>query len=521
MGYSISIHSLLAGNGLAQVVPGLQQSEFRVDLTSSGLVEIEYLPNPQGSTGHIDLHFAQSKGAYHNGFKLNQSSLGTACLLYGSAHPNPGTGMATNAELDCIFFSEECAIECGGAQDPNGYPTDVSCYCMKTSGPWEAPERVALPTSTGGLNPGASVSFVGGLVSDKDRDGQIDQRMSTVPNVADNPTQQSRFTQLEAGVARLDWEDIIQAPSGDFNDFSVLFEARTCEAIPESLEGEEIGTFQDCRDECLNPSAICDQNNDLVVLDPSSVGTPELIFSVSATIDRYQGGDVDREPRGRLMHVTVGSYLNPGSTVHGLGRGMAICPTIAFDLGPFGQSAPLYATGYNVADPAGSNPTQCTPMSTGGEPLCTPRSPSSEMRLSLARDQFYEAGCGMTRVGPGDGFVLRPTPEQDACGDIDGYVSHFEVYEVSLNELHDEMVAAGVTLPRPINEMTVAEIRDLISFIDLSAITGVDVSTPFYCPSGLGHRVTTVGIALFNLQTTNVSKSTSAMGDGFNILARD
>ena len=479
------------------------------------------------TAAHLEVHFGQSKGSYFNGFTLDQTSLPTACILYGSGHPNPGGPGATSIEQNCLFWTEECSRECGTAVDPNAYPSDVSCFCMQTDGLWEGAARAEFATATGFLDPGTTTTLVGGLVTDTDRDGTVDQRMSTIPGVKDNANQQARLTMVENGVARLDWEDILQAPNGDFNDYAAYLELRTCASVPSAVDGEEITINVTCRDTCAHPSNDCDPSDDRIVFDPlplddpeQTTANPEMMFAASVTIDP-NSGEIDPEPRGRLMHVSVGSYVSPRSSIHQTPtRSLAVCPTIVLDLLSVGQMAPSISTGYYVNDPRGVSEEDCTLNATGGTPICASPGTSRYLRVSLARDQHYDVGCTAGRVGPGDGMLLRPYPESDACGDTDGYVAHYETYELTLAELASAMSSAGIVLPNPLDMMSVVEIGNLVHSISIDVVTGVDPATAFYCPSGLGMDLTTVGNSHLRLQQALIPKAAGPGDDGFNVIVR-
>ena len=117
-------------------------------------------------------------------------------------------------------------------------------------------------------------------------------------------------------------------------------------------------------------------------------------------------------------------------------------------------------------------------------------------------------------------MLLRPYPESDACGDTDGYVAHYETYELTLAELASAMSSAGIVLPNPLDMMSVVEIGNLVHSISIDVVTGVDPATAFYCPSGLGMDLTTVGNSHLRLQQALIPKAAGPGDDGFNVIVR-
>ena len=365
-------------------------------------------------------------------------------------------------------------------------------------GVWDS-ERLDFPPG-GVIGYGNMTAFEVGLITDTNGNGVIDQTMSSIPLTKDNPADQLRLTQLTRGMARLDWEDIIQAPNGDFNDYSVILEARQCSQFPLGA-GPATNDWGypaqiKCVDDCYHPDSVyCDPEEVGVVLSSGVQNSPpELVFEASATID-LADSELDnppfREPRGRLMHVTVGAYFDPMIDFDGFDGRAAICPRLVFDLGSLapGEVASETRVTYGSTIDAMN---ECTNVVPSGEPICNaPLGASNEMTLSLAREQYYDEGCpgNGSRKPPGDGFEIETGSEPDACGDSDSFVAHFETYEVSLSALDSALSSAGISLPTPMADLTVSQIRDAIMGLEISTVMNADDSnglvSSFHCPSGL------------------------------------
>lgn len=292
----------------------------------------------------------------------------------------------------------------------------------------------------------------------------------------------------------MEWEDIPNGPNGDFNDMMFYLQGRECSTELNGFphmsfaSGEASGIG--CYDECGQ------------VMAADCTGEPHLTandvrFAVSVSIDS-NSGEYDLEPRGRLIHVMVATYGEPGLA----GTDMVVCPTLQFDRPTV---KPDHTTvGYGI-NPLGLSPfCDQTPPNTG-DPICSTVAFTQMLEwedvLALARDQHYAVNqCSGSRTGPGDVFKFQPPNRVTINGgttDCDLVMPHIETYEIEV-----DMVAAA--LDPVISSLTSQQILDMINGVGIKFIHEPQVAGPFYCPSGFNLIMATVQRAIGVLQNTYV-----------------
>lgn len=428
-----------------------------------GDLEIRANPNNNG-TGGVRAYFGASKGAYANALQFLSPSSTNVC-----SYLNAG-------QASCLGYTGECSATispstaCGS--DPNGSPSEISCFCRDPSTLFGVPEL-------GTISPGGASTVSTSLLIDRNvdarQDGQFFSSFSSNPNNND----QLRSYQLFPGLFRLDWEDQYSSPSGDFNDYTAYIEARSCDDEPQapfySIPTADV-QVSDCYDNCYKRDPTC----------PAGSPVEGLRFAASISIDSLVGGE--RESRGRLLHLTVATYdINPRNRV-------AVCPSIVFNSPNSYAFTPLsFGVEQTPVD-------LCRAAAVlDGSPRCgAPVVIPNFWSVSLAREQRYAPICG-PYTGGGDAFTSSPLL---TCGKA---APHFETYEIALQDVDSTLDPAD-----QLSALDNADIINALYSVRLDIFEGIQ-SFPFHCGSGVNISRYTSNPNVATASTQSIVKGPSTL----------
>lgn len=451
------------------LLPSTAAAQFQFSENGNGTLRVH---RSASGTGEALLQFGFARGSYRNGLELINASSASSCVFGPTETVN-----------DCKFFSGDC-IACGS--DPNAYSGDISCFCKKIDPAWSFSESLALITTATPLDLDLS------LVTDRFGAGVVDQKLFAQPSMNPNGGDQMRAYHLTPDLGRIDWEDIPQAPDGDFNDVMSYVMGRSCAesgGFPPSTGIGDVPFL--CNDDCLPLDEECEEKGFI----PRS----DLRFTVHVSIDQING-EGDREPKGRMIHVTIATYGVDADA----GRKIAVCPNLVLQNLP-SSTADWQDVTYGRLRADIEPPTECEEApSPDGIPICNKfpqSSPPPYLFFGLARDQHYVAdSCTATRQGTGDTFELMNSASivNSAC---DAMMPHIETYEVSTEALDTVIGIPPINLKTSI--MSDLDLLDLISGVQLSIVTDV-TAFPFHCPVGLNPVVRSVLPQLGKLQSVDI-----------------
>lgn len=452
------------------LVPHVASAQYDFSENANGTLRVR---RSSSTDGELFFQFGFSRGAYRNGIKLLNLSTSRTC--------SAGAGAI---ESDCMFYTKDCEV-CG--QDPNAGPGEISCFCKKKDPQWSISEPIVFVPG------GQSVDVDLGLVTDTSRSDTINQRLFAQPTMNPMGGDQMRTYKLTPTSGRIDWEDIPQAPNGDYNDVMVFIQGRDCDrsdGFPPDTTPEQVEYF--CTDFCTG---------DGDCQDPEYISQSELRVTVTLTIDSLlsETGGVP-EAKGRLVHLTVATY-GSGAVA---GRKIAVCPNLILK-NKGGVSVDFHDVGYgrdltNAADPCG------TVASPDGMPLCdtTGAFPNQFLFWAVSRDQhFVKRSCDASRTGVGDTFELMQ-PDMAVGGNCSVTMPHVEMYELALADL--DTVLNQPPLNIQTETMNDSDLLDLFDGVQLAVV--IDVAAhPFHCPVGLNNLVRTVDTSVGTLQSVDLQQN--------------
>lgn len=419
----------------------------RTDGASNNLVLLA------GSTYPMEVRgsFVSSRGIYADAMTFAPLAPNASCNIDGSRG-------------GCPQYTLECA-NC--PPDPNAAPGELSCWCNSGA----RLEFADIP-------PRGDQPFSSELFIDMNRDRKSDQRRGNGQGAGNPNASPVRYYPILANgtqsgsaaesLVRFEWEDDRKPPDGDFNDYVGALAVKDCDGtrFPPSLASwPELGLV--CGDACQSLTCAPDEAK------PKDL---RIHAAVGADYEKFEG---DREPRGRMVTVSVAIYGDPVST-----QRMAVCP-VAW----FGIPAGTYTCG-------GSNPPDelqrhdvgasgACMWSGNADISCTPNGYDCKLfPVALAAEQHYgPLACKtpMPRTGPSDAFELPPPTN---CG-ATATVLDFQLQEA----LVDQALKAGPSM----GLLTRSAEQILgISGVPEFALQRIDVyvidklmSPDFRCPSGV------------------------------------
>lgn len=326
-------------------------------------------------------HFVSAKGHY-----------ASAMAFTSHQHPNTCQGLTDNSHPhgipSCLAYSGDCSTAAGGQScpdDPNASAWEISCWCKEQTN--EFPPAV-LATAT------SSTTIESSLHVDHQPDGTVSTTLHSNPKA--QGSDHVRYQEISNPLVKVEWEDLYTNGNGDYNDYVGALEARECDSespFPYSSSYPE-GKWPTC-------NAGCNANNGTVCWRTPSADWRTTRYVVGIGIDDANG-ELDREAKGRTLHVTMAMYSAPEIA----GLSLAVCPEPYFHGTPQ-EKTQLVAYGVD---------TQCADTGDhSGSPSCLrTEKAQAHFPVALAREQkFSQTTCSSSPTGPGDQFDARSPL---ACG---------------------------------------------------------------------------------------------------------
>lgn len=184
-----------------------QNFSFSEEPSSGSLVVDVSSASPYGVATFSTFGF--SRGAYHNGVVSGDTSLTCETVPLG--------GQSPQIVAQCLYYTGDCE-SC--PPDPDTSSSETSCWCREVDPAWSTSDPLKFISS------GSSDELKFELHTDTDHDGSIDQNLYSDPSMNPSTGDQMRAASIGAEMAIIEWEDIPQAPNGDYNDVMYYVQGR-------------------------------------------------------------------------------------------------------------------------------------------------------------------------------------------------------------------------------------------------------------------------------------------------------
>ena len=418
-----------------QFRPGALPTDWYYNLNGDGLVRVYA---PQCNSMSIWYHFLGSKGAFGSAVVLGRGAISSSyCAIDGLTS-------------SCLKFTGECSQKLfpstGCSSDPNAAPWEISCWCH---GP------ISVQDVSSPFLPGATYAFPWTFLIDKNLDGKSEQ---TWMSYYSTDVDQARFYPILPEFGRLEWEDELKAPEGDFNDYILGIEARDCRPLVRFPDTALLGGAFVCSDRCGdNP---CDERQ---------LANGKVKFTAAVGIDSVSG-EGWREKPGRLLQITVNTYDD--FIKSDLPRSAAICPVLRLDWrrSPRGRAE---TNDLTIPVRYGSDDCRYSTVDTSGEPRClSARLDPLYLSIGLAVEQLATTFCG-PRKGVGDWVSYQ---QGDKCAAFLFSAN----YEMSIDKIDSALSDPTLKL----GGLSDATIGKLVAGLDIYVFNDIK-SANLHCPSGV------------------------------------
>ena len=384
-------------------------------------------------------HFVGSKGAHASAVVFDNPSGLEVCGI-------------DNGTQSCLKYTGDCwhGYDGGCGQDPNAYSGEVSCYCHSSAS-----------MDLSGLAAGNTEVVKTRLLVDTDpatRDTNYERSSAW----ANNPNNGDflRSYQVFPENVRLEWEDLMAPPHGDFNDHVAMLEIRECSQARFPYSAIMFENQMDCAEGSCAGTNPCPAAN---------LSGADLKFNAALGIDELNSEGSSREAKGRLMRLTVNTYYDgPGK------NRFAVCPVLWMAWKkPKGIPHPDPGTTIRYSGKADSGGCNITEPG-NGEPICNEGAGYFlKYPISFAKEQLTAKVCNVTRTGSGDAI---DAPKGDSCGA--GLVT--QTYEIALEDIDK----AFTDVDQHQAGDTYSDINLRVSNLELLVFHDLKVD-PFFCPSGV------------------------------------